>query len=69
MGYWGKKNTKGQTETEGAIVKQVYNSNCMGKLISGEENDSNIKLQRYNTMNGIAYSNDIVQTVRQLTEN
>jgi len=50
-------------------VKQVYNSNCMGKLISGEENDSNIKLQRYNTMNGIAYSNDIVQTVRQLTEN
>ena len=64
MGFWGKKkHTKGQTETEGTIVKQVYNSNYVGKLISGEENYSNIILQSYNIMNGIAYSKDIVQTV------
>jgi len=44
-------------------MKIFYNSNCVGKLISGEEHGSNIKLQRYNIMNGIAYSNDIVQIV------
>jgi hypothetical protein len=38
------------------IIEQVSSFNCLGNLISNEEKDINIKLQRYNKMNGIIKS-------------
>ena len=33
-------------------MEQVSNCSYLGNLISGEEMDTNIKLQRYNKING-----------------
>jgi hypothetical protein len=40
-------------EIESKIIEQVSSFNYLKNLISNEENDINIKLQRYNKMNGI----------------
>jgi hypothetical protein len=52
MGLCGKNVQRTKTEIKGKIVEQVSNFNYLGQLISNEENGINIKLQRYNKMNG-----------------
>jgi len=44
--------TKGQ-QSEGIIVEQVSNFRYLGNAIFGDEKDINVKLRRYNKMNGI----------------
>jgi hypothetical protein len=53
LGKCGKNIQRAKIEIEGKIIEQVSSFNCLGNLISNEEKDINIKLQRYNKMNGI----------------
>jgi hypothetical protein len=40
-------------QSEGIIVEQVSNLKYLGNAIFGEEKDINVKLRRYNKINGI----------------
>jgi hypothetical protein len=51
IGLCGKNVQRVKIELESKIIEQVSNFNYLGNLISNEEKD--IKLQRYNKMNGI----------------
>jgi hypothetical protein len=42
-----------QLRTEGTVVVKVCNPNYLGNLVSYEGKDVNVKLQTYNTINGI----------------
>jgi hypothetical protein len=53
IGLCGKNIQRVKIEIEGKITEQVSSFNYLGNLISNEEDDINIKLQRYNKMNGI----------------
>jgi hypothetical protein len=53
IGLCGKNIQRVKIETEGKIIEQVSSFNYLGNLIPNEEKDINIKLQRYNKMNGI----------------
>jgi hypothetical protein len=53
IGLCGKNIQRVKIEIEGKIIEQVTSFSYLGNLISNEEKDINIKLQRYNKMNGI----------------
>jgi hypothetical protein len=53
MGFCGKNVQRVKIEMEGKIVDKFSNFNYLGHLISNEEKDINIKLQRYNKLKGI----------------
>jgi hypothetical protein len=57
IGLCGKNIQRVKIEIEGKIKEQVSSFNYLGNLISNEEKDINIKLQRYNKMNGIIKRN------------
>jgi RNA binding exosome subunit len=56
-GLCGKNIQRVKIEIEGKMIEQVSSFNYLGNLISNEEKDINIKLQRYNKMNGIIKCN------------
>jgi hypothetical protein len=53
IGLFGKNIQMVKIKIEGKIIEQVSIFNYLGNLISNEEKDINIKLERYNKMNGI----------------
>jgi hypothetical protein len=53
IGLCSKNIQRVKIEIEGKMTEQVSSFNYLGNLISNEEKDINIKLQRYNKMNGI----------------
>jgi hypothetical protein len=53
IGVCGKNIQQDKIEIEGKIIEQVSDFNYLGNLISHKEMDINIKLQRYNKMNGV----------------
>jgi hypothetical protein len=52
IGLCGKNIQRVKVEIEDKIIEQVSSFNYMGNLISNEEKDINLKLQRCNKMNG-----------------
>jgi hypothetical protein len=49
-----KKNIKrAKLESEGKIKQQVFNFNYLRYIISYDDNDISIKLQKYNKLNGM----------------
>jgi hypothetical protein len=53
IGFCGRNVQRVKIEIEGKITEQVSNFNYLGYLISSDDNDISVKVQRYNKMNGI----------------
>jgi hypothetical protein len=53
IGSCGKNFQRVKIEIKGKIIEKVSSFSYLGNLISNEEKDINMKLKRYNKMNGI----------------
>jgi hypothetical protein len=53
MGMCGKNIQRVKTEIEGKIIEQVSNFTYVGNTFSEHKKDIDIKLQKYNKMNGV----------------
>jgi hypothetical protein len=69
MGFCSKNLKTVKLETEGKIIEQISNCNYLGYLISNDDDNINIKAQRYNIINGIIKDHFEKFCIRQQRQN